>query len=94
MKKWLRLLTAMLLVLTLAFAPALAETTEPTATIGYAVSADSDTWDPAFTEGAMSIAEVGQISEPVYGSYGIHIIYYMSDITPGAVALEEIHDSV
>ncbi len=69
-------------------------TTEPTATIGYAVSADSDTWDPAFTEGAMSIAEVGQISEPVYGSYGIHIIYYMSDITPGAVALEEIHDSV
>ncbi|MGN1006039.1 MAG: peptidylprolyl isomerase, partial [Aristaeellaceae bacterium] len=69
-------------------------TTEPTATIGYAVSAGSDTWDPAFTEGAMSIAEVGQISEPVYGSYGIHIIYYMSDITPGAVALEEIHDSV
>ena len=69
-------------------------TSEPIATIGYAVSADSDTWDPAFTEGAMSIAEVGQISEPVYGSYGIHIIYYMSDITPGAVALEEIHDSV
>ena len=69
-------------------------TNEPTATIGYAVSADSTTWDPAFTEGAMSIAEVGQISEPVRGSYGIHIIYYMSDVTPGEVALEEIHDGV
>ena len=69
-------------------------TNEPTATIGYAVSADSTTWDPAFTEGAMSIAEVGQISEPVRGSYGIHIIYYMSDVTPGEVALDEIHDGV
>lgn len=69
-------------------------TTEPIATIGYAVAAESTTWDPAFTEGAMSIAEVGQISEPVYGTYGIHIIYYMSDITPGEVPLEEIHDAV
>ena len=69
-------------------------TNEPTATIGYAVSADSTTWDPAFTEGAMSIAEVGQISEPVRGSSGIHIIYYMSDVTPGEVALDEIRDGV
>ena len=69
-------------------------TNEPTATIGYAVSADSTTWDPAFTEGAMSIAEVGQISQPVRGSYGIHIIYYMSDVTPGEVALDEIRDGV
>ena len=69
-------------------------TSEPTATIGYAVSAESTTWDPAFTEGAMSIAEVGQISAPVRGSYGIHIIYYMGDITPGAVSLDEIRGSV
>jgi hypothetical protein len=67
---------------------------EPTATQGYAVSADSTVWDPAFTEGAMSIAEVGQISAPVYGSLGIHIIYYLSDITPGAVPFEDIADAV
>ncbi len=67
---------------------------EPNATIGYAVSADSTTWDPAFTEGAMSIEAVGGISGPVYGSYGIHVIYYMSDITPGAVPLEQIADGV
>ena len=69
-------------------------TSEPIATTGYAVAAGSTTWDPAFTEGAMSIAEVGQISAPVRGSYGIHIIYYMSDVTPGEVALDEIRDGV
>ncbi|MBQ6347915.1 MAG: peptidylprolyl isomerase [Clostridia bacterium] len=67
---------------------------EPTATNGYAVSANSNTWDPAFTEGAMSIETVGQISGPVYGQNGIHVIYYLSDITPGPVALEDIADAV
>ena len=64
------------------------------ATEGYAVSANSTVWDPTFTEGAMGIEAVGQISAPLYGSYGIYIIYYMSDITPGAVPLEEIRDAV
>ena len=67
---------------------------EPTASNGYAVSAGSTAWDPAFTEGAMSIEAVGQISAPVYGSYGIHIIYYLSDITPGPVPLEDIEGAV
>ena len=68
-------------------------TNEPTASNGYAVAADSTTWDHAFTEGAMSIAEVGQISAPFYGMNGIHIIYYLSDITPGAVPFEEIAET-
>ncbi|MBR6767596.1 MAG: peptidylprolyl isomerase [Clostridia bacterium] len=67
---------------------------EPIKTIGYAVSNQEGYWDPAFIKGAMAIEEVGQISQPVYGSYGIHIIYYMADITPGAVAFEEIADAV
>ena len=66
---------------------------EPTATNGYAVAANSTTWDPAFTEGAMSIEAVGQISAPIYGKSGIHIIYYLSDITPGAVPFEEIAEA-
>ena len=69
-------------------------TSEPIASTGYAVAAGSTTWDPAFTEGAMSIAEVGQISAPVRGSHGIHIIYYMGDVTPGAVSLDEIRGKV
>lgn len=67
---------------------------DPIKTIGYAVSNQEGYWDPAFIKGSMSIAEVGQISEPVYGSYGIHIIYYMADITPGVVAFEEIADAI
>ena len=67
---------------------------EPTASNGYAVSATSTTWDPAFTEGAMSIANVGEISGPVLGQYGIHIIYYASDIPAGPVALSEVREAL
>ena len=67
---------------------------EPTATNGYAVSANSTAWDPAFTEGAMSIESIGEISEPVYGQNGIHIIYYDSDILAGAVDLESVRAEI
>ena len=67
---------------------------EPGATEGYPVAEGVTYWDPAFTEGAMSIPEIGQISEPVRGQNGIHIIYYLADITPGDVPFEEIKDGV
>ncbi len=67
---------------------------EPTASNGYAVSANSTAWDPAFTEGAMSISAIGGISEPVYGQNGIHIIYYESDIPAGAVDLESVRAEI
>lgn len=69
-------------------------TSEPYATMGYAVSADSDSYDPAFQQAAMSIAEIGQISEPAYGSYGAYIVYYLKDVAPGEVALEDIRSAV
>lgn len=69
-------------------------TTEPSASQGYAVSAESTYWDKSFTEAAMSIESVGQISEPARGDYGIYIVYYLSDITPGDVALDEIREGV
>ena len=69
-------------------------TSEPTASQGYAVREGSTYWDPAFTEGAMSIEEVGGISAPVYGKYGIHVIYYMGDVPAGEVALEDIREGV
>ena len=69
-------------------------TNEPTATDGYAVAAESTTWDTGFRDGAMSIANVGEISEPVKSSYGIHIIYYMADIPEGEVALDDVRDAL
>ena len=65
---------------------------------GYAVSetADASTqmWDPAFTEGALSIEEVGGLSEPVLGTYGVHLIYYAGDLTPGATPYEDVRANV
>ena len=67
---------------------------EPTASQGYAVAENSTYWEQAFTDGAMSIENIGEISAPVYGSNGIHIIYYMADIEPGEVGLDAIRESV
>ena len=47
-----------------------------------------------FRDGAMGIANVGEISEPVKSAYGFHIIRYESDIPKGAVALDEVRDAI
>ena len=67
---------------------------EPTASVGYYVSADSTTWDPAFRDAAMLLSNVGDVSEPVLGMSGVHIIRYESDVTPGPVPLEEVRDQL
>ena len=64
------------------------------AEIGYAVTEGSTYWEEAFTAGAMAIANKGEISAPVYGSNGIHIIWYMDDVPAGEVALEEIREEI
>ncbi len=67
---------------------------EPGMTTGYYVCAEQGAWEAAFNDGAMSIANIGEISGMVYGSNGIHIICYMADVTPGAVALETVRANV
>ena len=43
----------------------------------------------------MALEKVGDYSEtPVLSEYGAHIIYYNSDVTPGVVALEDVHDAL
>lgn len=69
-------------------------TSEPTKSQGYAVKADSTAYDAAFTEGAMSIAELGGISEPVKGAYGIYVINYFADIPAGEVPLDDIREAL
>lgn len=67
---------------------------EPGKTNGYYVSSDSVMWESIFTETAMGLAKVGDVSEPVLGSNGVHIIKYVADVTSGAVPLEEIKDEI
>lgn len=62
-------------------------------TRGYYVCASSEAWDYSFRNAAMDLENVGDYSEePVVGSSGVHIIYYNSDVTPGAVAMDDIRE--
>jgi len=64
-------------------------------TTGYFISAASTRWDSNFAAEAMALEKVGDYSaEPVISSSGVHIVYYFSDVTPGAVALEDIKDEM
>lgn len=65
---------------------------EPAKSTGYYVCADSQTWVPSFRDGAMALEKVGDVSEPVATNYGVHIIRYQGDVTPGAVPFEQIKD--
>ena len=56
----------------------------------YYVSAESGMWVKEFAEGAMALENIGDVSEPVVSSYGIHIIKYVGDVTPGPVPFEEV----
>lgn len=47
-----------------------------------------------FKIGAMALANVGDVSEPIAGQYGVHLIYYVSDVAPGAADLETVRDSL
>ena len=58
---------------------------EPTKTEGYSVHMDSIMWDPAFVKAAFSVNNVGDVAEPVVGSYGVHIVQYTRDVPAGAV---------
>ena len=67
---------------------------EPYKTEGYLVFADSQQWVTPFRDGAMALEKVGDISQPVRTTYGLHIIRYESDVISGAVAYEAVHDAL
>ncbi len=56
---------------------------------GYPVHNDSIRYDTAFKDAAMALEKVGDVSEPVVGSFGVHILHYLRDIPGGAVELTE-----
>ncbi|MDR0928670.1 MAG: peptidylprolyl isomerase [Oscillospiraceae bacterium] len=73
----------------------MAEYNEDTATgdlltRGYPVAAASTNYVPTFTEGAMALAAIGDVSGLIDSDYGYHILQYAGDIEPGNVPLEEV----
>ena len=61
---------------------------------GYAVAAGMTSFDAAFVEAAMALENIGDHSGKVKGVYGYYIIRYDSDETEGAVALDEVKETV
>lgn len=63
---------------------------------GYPVHAKSSIYDPEFVKGAFSekMQKVGDVSDPVISSFGIHILYYLSDLQPGLNMSDEIFDEI
>ena len=72
---------------------------EATRKAGYPVHKDSILYDPAFTAGAVALEKVGDVSDPIVGQNGVHILHYLRDIPGGAIELTdamkaEIHDEL
>lgn len=67
--------------------------TEETAKKGYLVG-DEDGMIQEFHDAAVALTEEGQISEPVLGPYGYHIIRKIKDIPEGYVDLEDVRDEI
>ena len=63
---------------------------------GYLVHADSIVWDPAFVSAAFSdrMLKVGDVSDPVVGTNGIHILYYLRDVPSGLVLTDAIRTEI
>lgn len=63
---------------------------------GYSVHSQSIMFDPAFTQGAFApeMQRVGDVSEPVVGQFGIHILYYLRDVPSGLILTDEIYQEI
>jgi len=61
---------------------------------GYLVSEASTNWVTAFRDGAMALKAVGDVSEPVYSDYGVHIIQYAGDAAEGEIGLENVREHI
>ncbi len=63
---------------------------------GYMVHRDSVVWDPAFTRAAFSdkMQQVGDVSDPVVGTNGIHILKYHRDVPSGLLMTDQIRADI
>jgi len=62
---------------------------------GYLMSAASTSYVQSFTDAGMKLAAVGDYTkQPVESVHGFHIIKFVSEVTPGAVAYEAVADQI
>ncbi|NLD33502.1 MAG: hypothetical protein GX653_01165 [Clostridiales bacterium] len=63
---------------------------------GYNVHRESVIWDPVFTAAAFSdkVQQVGDVSDPVLGTSGIHILKYLRDVPSGLIMTDAIRAEI
>ena len=61
---------------------------------GYAVAEGVTAYDSAFTDGAMALSGVGEVSGKIQGMYGYYILKYDSDVEEGPVALDDVRETL
>lgn len=61
---------------------------------GYPVFFGSTMYEQSFVDNAMALENIGDVSAVVETSYGYHLLRYAADLTPGAVALENLSDTL
>ena len=67
---------------------------EPTRSEGYYVSNASQVYTDAFRDAAMALENIGDVSAPVKTDLGVYILKYEADVTPGAVAFEDVQEAL
>jgi hypothetical protein len=67
---------------------------EPFKTQGYPVTAGMTSYDQAFQDASMALANIGDISEPVQSQFGYHIIKYVADSEEHEVGLDAVRDDI
>lgn len=61
---------------------------------GYPVTAGISSYVPSFTEGAMALENIGDISDLIESDYGYHILVYTGDVEAGPVPLDDVREEV
>ena len=61
---------------------------------GYIIGEGYTSYVPTFTEGAMSLNNIGDITGLVKSDFGYHIIEYTKDIESGTVAFEDVKEEI
>ncbi len=61
---------------------------------GYPVSEASTNFVNEFTQPAMKLSSIGEVSQPSASDYGYHIMLYAADIPEGPVTLESVSETI
>jgi len=67
---------------------------EPAKTTGYLICAGMTAYVSEFTDAALALKNVGDVSDPFRTDFGIHIVKYASNLESGQVPLADVQDAL